>query len=272
MLVDFDSGYGQQPFHDLCADYPGPEAYDPHDFRIEWGPIFHRGRLDGSARVLVVGQDPAQHETIVRRILVGTAGRRTQGFLAKLGITQSYVMVNTFLYSVYGQSGGNKHKNEPRIVGYRNKWFKAVLGLGNIEAVVSLGSLADDAWNVWLKTTDGATYKTLPYQHISHPTWPESSAPDAATQAANTKVMLTKWNAALAALGPQIKHPDTPTALVPYGDAFKPSELVDIIAKDLPAGLPAWMRGDAAWATRQGADAAAKRRTIAVTVPDGVIP
>jgi hypothetical protein len=222
--------------------------------------------------VLVIGQDPAQHETIVRRILIGTAGRRTQGFLAKLGITQSYVMVNTFLYSVYGQSGGNKHKNEPGIVGYRNKWFKAVLGLGNVEAVVSLGSLADDAWHAWLKTADGTAYKTLAYQHIPHPTWPESSAPDAATQAANTKIMLTKWNAALTALGPQVKHPDAPTALVPYGDAFKPSELVDIIAKDLPAGLPAWMRGDAAWATRQGADAAAKRRTIAVTVPDGVIP
>ncbi|WFU25262.1 hypothetical protein QA649_03170 [Bradyrhizobium sp. CB1717] len=127
MLTEFDAGYGEQPFRDLCANYPGPEVYDPHDFRIEWGPIFHRGRLDGSARVLVVGQDPAQHETIARRILVGTAGRRTQGFLAKLGIKQSYVMVNTFLYSVYGQSGGSKHKNEPGIVDYRNKWFKAVL-------------------------------------------------------------------------------------------------------------------------------------------------
>ncbi|TYL87288.1 uracil-DNA glycosylase [Bradyrhizobium rifense] len=272
MLVEFDSGYDQQPFRDLCASYPGAETYDPQDFRIEWGPIFHRGRLDGSARVLVVGQDPAQHETIVRRILVGTAGRRAQGFLAKLGITQSYVMVNTFLYSVYGQSGGNKHKNEPGIVLYRNKWFKAVLGLGNIEAVVSLGSLADEAWHAWLKTADGAVYKTLAYQHITHPTWPESSAHDNATRAANTKIMLTKWNAALTVLAPQIQHPDVPTTLVPYGDAFKPIELFDIIAKDLPAGLPAWMRGDTPWAVRQGADAAAKRRTITITIPDGVIP
>jgi len=272
MLTEFDGGYGEQPFRDLCTDYPGPEAYDPHDFRIEWGPIFHRGRLDGSARVLVVGQDPAQHETIVRRILVGTAGRRTQGFLAKLGITRSYVMVNTFLYSVYGQSGGSKHKNEPGIVDYRNKWFKAVLGTASIEAVVSLGGLADEAWKAWLKTADGAAYKTLAYQHIPHPTWPESSAHDAATQAANTKIMLTKWNTALAALAPAVKHPDVQTALVPYGDAFKPAELVDIIAKDLPAGLPAWMRGDRSWAVRQGADAAAKRRNITITVPDGVIP
>ncbi len=41
-----------------------------------------------------------------RRALVGETGRRAQGFLAKVGITTSYVMVNTFLYSVYGQSGG----------------------------------------------------------------------------------------------------------------------------------------------------------------------
>ena len=52
--------------------------------------------------MLLIGQDPAQHEAITRRILVGEAGQRTQGFLAKLGITRSYVMVNTYLYSVYG--------------------------------------------------------------------------------------------------------------------------------------------------------------------------
>jgi hypothetical protein len=75
------------------------DVYPAARFRIERGPIFHRGRLDGSARVLVVGQDPVQHETVVRRILVGEAGRRQQGFLAKLGIIRSYVLINTFLYS-----------------------------------------------------------------------------------------------------------------------------------------------------------------------------
>jgi len=27
------------------------------------GPVFHRGRLDGSARVVAIGQDPAQRVT-----------------------------------------------------------------------------------------------------------------------------------------------------------------------------------------------------------------
>ena len=98
-MVEFDPGYGDAPFKTLVRRLSGADIYPADGFRVEWGPIFHRGRLDGS-RVLVIGQDPAQHESIVRRILVGEAGQRCQGFLAKLGITQSYVMVNTFLYSV----------------------------------------------------------------------------------------------------------------------------------------------------------------------------
>jgi len=31
---------------------------------------------------------------------VGEAGQRVQGFLSRLGIDRSYVMVNAFLYSV----------------------------------------------------------------------------------------------------------------------------------------------------------------------------
>ena len=108
----FDPGYFQEPFRTLAEDYPEADVYPPDQFRVEWGPIFHRGRLDGSARVLVIGQDPAQHETIVRRILVGEAGRRLQGFLAKLGVTRSYVLINTFLYSVYG-SVKAKHEERP---------------------------------------------------------------------------------------------------------------------------------------------------------------
>ena len=102
MSHPFDPGYVAEPFLTLCAEYPEVNVYPSDQFRLEWGPIFHRGRLDGSARVLVIGQDPAQHETVVRRILVGEAGRRVQGLLAKLGITHSYVFINTFLYSVYG--------------------------------------------------------------------------------------------------------------------------------------------------------------------------
>ena len=105
----------------------GRRSIPDSDFRIEWGPVFHRGRLDGSATVLLIGQDPAANEAIVRRILVGVAGKRTQGLLRKLGLTRSYVMVNTFLYSVYGQQGGEKHRNDPKIAAYRHQWLDALL-------------------------------------------------------------------------------------------------------------------------------------------------
>jgi uracil-DNA glycosylase len=51
---------------------------------VEWGPIFHRGRLDGTAKLLIVGQDLGQHEPIARRILVGEAVQLMQSFLRKL--------------------------------------------------------------------------------------------------------------------------------------------------------------------------------------------
>ena len=58
------------------------------DFRLDGGPIFNRGPLDGSARLLIIRQDPAQHETIV----------------AKLGFTRGYGFINMYLYSAGGVS------------------------------------------------------------------------------------------------------------------------------------------------------------------------
>ena len=44
------------------------------------GPIFHRGGLVGSSRVVVIGQDPAQHERIVRQNLLAEAGLLDRGW------------------------------------------------------------------------------------------------------------------------------------------------------------------------------------------------
>src|SRR5919202_4330491 len=195
MPTPFDPGYVEAPFDALVTSYPGPNVYKRSDFRIEWGPVFHRGRLDGSARVLVIGQDPAQHETIARRILVGEAGHRLQGFLAKLGIDRSYVMVNTFLYSVFGQGGGNKHKDDKKIAAYRNQWIEAILAPGKIDAVVTLGALATAAWDAWTASATGTQPKAV---RITHPTQPESSAGSSADKhAAAIKAMLDNWNAGL---------------------------------------------------------------------------
>ncbi|HEY4159317.1 MAG TPA: uracil-DNA glycosylase family protein [Polyangiaceae bacterium] len=271
---DFDPGYGSEPFRSLAADYPGTDVYPSADFRSEWGPIFHRGRLDGSSRILVIGQDPATHETIARRILIGTAGHRVQGFLAKLGIDRSYTMINTYLYSVYGQSGGEHHKQDPKIAAYRARWFDALLASSPIEAVVALGGLADTAWTLYLagSTAGVAKAKGLVYAHVPHPTYPESgSGGVAAKKKQLTTQMLAAWNTALIPLHAALEHPDAKRALVPYGEAFVPAELPEIPAFDLPAGSPDWMRGVDGWATRTGDTPDAKRRTLTVHVPKAVV-
>jgi uracil-DNA glycosylase len=270
MAHDFDEGYGQEPFRSLVGEYPGDDIYPAADFRTEWGPIFHRGRLDGSARVLVIGQDPAAHETIARRILVGVAGQRTQGFLAKLGLTRSYVFVNTFLYSVVTQSGGTSHQNDAAIVGYRNRWIDAIIDTNGIEAVIALGTLADHAWTLWKKTPKGKA-TNVAFAHIIHPTADRNVHGDA-QHAAFVKQMLVNWNSALTTAHAAITHPDVSGPLVLYGDDFLPTDLVEIPEIDLPAGLPRWMRSLDPWASRVGANAAAQRATIQVVVPPAFLP
>ncbi|WP_441248339.1 uracil-DNA glycosylase family protein [Kitasatospora sp. McL0602] len=265
-MHEFDPGYGREPYASLVRSHPGTETYPTTGFRTEWGPIFHRGRLDGSARVLVIGQDPAAHEAVTRRILVGTAGRRFQGFLAKLGITSSYVMINTYLYSVYGQQAGNAHAHDDAIAAYRNAWLDALTNDNPIEAVIALGGLADTAFRTWRTTPAGAAYSGA-YRHILHPTYPDSAASTGADRAQAMAKMLTDWNSGLDALHGAIPTPDQPVPLVHYGTDLLPADLGTIPEADLPPGLPAWMRSDEPWASRQGATAADKRATIVVQIP-----
>jgi len=268
-MIDFDPGYVAEPYISLCKDYESA-AYPSDAFRLEWGPIFHRGRLDGSARVLVIGQDPAAQEDMARRILVGTAGHRVQGFLAKLGITKSYVMLNTFAFSVLNQTGGEHNKTNIAIIAYRNRWFDAVLANGKVQAVVAFGDLAHDAWKRYLHAS-GQAHANLPFQAVRHPTWPESSTAathgDAAAVAAATATMLAQWNTAIVALRQDGITTDTAPQAAAYGSAFTPAELPAIPAADLPAGLPSWMTGSDGWASRTGANAAEKRKTLTVVVP-----
>ena len=270
MAHPFDPGYFKEPFSTLADEYPGEEVYPASQFRVEWGPIFHRGRLDGSARVLVIGQDPAQHETVIRRILVGEAGRRVQGFLAKLGIIRSYVYINTYLYSVYG-SVKAKTRRDPQLLAYRHRWLDALLLGQKVEGVLALGQAADEAWQFWKATPAGQSVN-LGYAAVGHPTYPESfSKGDKTKLAAATKKLLQGWNAGLQALSPHVLHPDVPTPLALYGETWAEGDRVGIPEFDLPAGLPSWMHEQDGWAKRTGADDIAKRRNITINVPKGVV-
>ena len=278
MAHEFDPGYPER-FWPLLRDHPGPETYPPHDFRVEWGPIFHRGRLDGSARVLVIGQDPAAHEAISRRILIGLAGQRVQGFLAKLGITRSYVMVNAFLYSVYGQEAAQRHKDDEPILDYRHRWLDELAAGNDFDAVIAFGQLAGQGIARWRRTPGGRPHHKVPLVRLTHPTAPDSAA--AAGQVSleeATRRLLEGWNEGLTKLSGVIV-PDKPKKLVPYGTRFLARDLTPIPEADLPPGAPPWMRSSEEWAWRRpledkdgthpaGVSASeAKRAGIAVRVP-----
>lgn len=265
MQHEFDAGY-PSPFDDLVGDYPGTDVYPEKDFRTEWGPVFHRGRLDGSARVLVIGQDPAQHEAIARRILVGEAGQRVQGFLAKAGVDRSYVMINAFLYSVYGQGAGERHRANGAIAAYRNRWLDAIVERSPIEVVVTFGTLAAEAHEQW--TDVGGAGADVPCVVARHPTSPESAAAHGeGTYASAMRKLLDNWNDALRDVRDAVSRPDASRPLEPYGKTLRKGDLRPVPEGDVPPGLPAWMRGADEWAKRTGRSAALKRATITVTVP-----
>jgi len=92
-VTEFDRGPSNALARYL-ASFPGYEASERELFWYDWGPVFYRGRLTGSARLMGIASDPGPTERIACRTLVGNAGQRVQGFLSKLGLTRSYVLVN----------------------------------------------------------------------------------------------------------------------------------------------------------------------------------
>ncbi len=201
-------------------------------FRMRWGPIYYRGRLDGSAKVIVIGQDPAADEDVARRILVGAAGQRVQGLLRKLGLTRSYVMVNTFLYGLRGQidAGARQISASPSIRSWRNALLD-LLATSQTEAILAFGAGAHHVVDLWA----GAAGRFV--ARMTHP----SARDDAA--------LLRNWNDWL----PQLRSRVTPDpggtpSTQPYSSRFRKSDLERIPLRDLAFGVPRWMgEGDTAF-------------------------
>ncbi len=206
----------------------------PERFRLDFGPVYYRGRLDGTARVLIVGQDPAPNELVGHRAFVGASGQRVQGFLRRLGIRRDYLMINTFLYPVFGQFSGTLEglTADPDILGFRNRLLDRIVGRNPLETVITVGRAGRDAVERW---PGGAGFNPVA---IMHP-----SARDAAS-------LMADWNQGLADLRPAV----TPEAGVTvdtssYGDKFTPADHEPIPRRDLPFGVPVW-HGEGSHASR----------------------
>jgi hypothetical protein len=205
-------------------------------FRLEFGPVFYRGRLDGSARVLFVAQDPAPNELIAHRALVGSAGQRVQGFLRKLGIDRSYLMLNTFLFPVIGQFDAELRRIslEAPILTARNAWFDHAAAANRFEVVIAAGQAAAHAVASWPGHT------AFEVVEIQHP-----SAREAVALAAS-------WNKGLRRARPLVV-PDRGAVVdtTDYARTMLPTDRAPIPRRDLPFGIPPWM-GDGEHVERDG--------------------
>lgn len=222
MAVNYDPG-PPPSWEALFATAPIAFFEQEPRFRTEFGPVYYRGRLDGTSRVLIIGQDPATDEILAQRTLVGAAGQTTQGLLKKLGLSRSYTMFNTFLYGIHGQVSAktNLLSLNPLILNFRNALFDKLVAENSIEAILTLGKGARHAFENW----GGGAGRTV--FHLVHPTAQEG--------------VTANWNSQLPAMRAAITPDAGMTSdTTPYGAKFKKTDRADIPRTDLNFGVPVW--------------------------------
>lgn len=168
-------------------------------------------------------------------------------------------MINTFAYAIFNQDMALPHIGDPDIQAYRHQWLEAAFAKGKIEAVVTFGTPAFNAWTAFKATPAGQAVTAFHHRAL-HPTADKPGGP------ISRKDLLDNWNVALQALRSNIQHPDVTTPLVLYGNDFTPAELPEIPSRDLPMGVPSWMRNADFWAAMSNPPGD-QRANISITVP-----
>jgi len=241
MAIEFDSG-PPAAWATLFSTLPDYSPFKQH-FWFDWGPIIYRGRLDGTAKVLCIASDPGATERIAGRTLVGDAGQRVQGFLAKLGITHSYLCLNAFAYGLFPTHADQAGPvlNDLDQLKWRNKVYDKAKG-AKVQAIIAFGGEAQDAVALW------PGKGTTPLFKLPHP----SSHVEA--------TLVTKWCKGITDLRAIVTpdadgHADLPN----YGNAFAESDYAPIPRRDLPYGVPVFL-GDDAWARKTAVHASSVTR------------
>src|SRR6188472_734085 len=160
--MDFDPG----PPPALAQHFANLPSYAAKRelFWYDWGPVFYRGRLDGSCRLLGIASDPGPTERIACRTLVGDAGQRVQGFLTKLGLTRSYSLVNAYAYALRPSRAQQAAPllSRPDHLSWRNTLLQLITG-EQLQAIVAFGAQARAAVQLWDSKPD------VPVFEVPHP-------------------------------------------------------------------------------------------------------
>jgi len=179
-MIDFDPGaapgteFDKGPPVALARHFaalPSIPAEHRDLFWYDWGPVFYRGRLNGTAKVLGIASDPGPTERLVGRTLVGDAGQRVQGFLTKLGLTGSYVLVNAFPHAVHPTDVSRALPLLSRAdhLAWRNRFYDLVTD-ATLEAVVAFDGTAQAALHLWGNAPDVPTFE------VPHPSAHDGAA------------------------------------------------------------------------------------------------
>lgn len=134
-------------------------------FRWIFGPMWYRGRLsENSVQVFVVGQEGAQDENVTNRAFTGSTGTRVQKFLNHLGIYRSYLFMNTFVYTIFGQLEPDNPKfawmeqgETSPIVKYRHGLFDhmAETNSESLSLIMGVGSGGKNSVATWINSRGG---------------------------------------------------------------------------------------------------------------------
>jgi hypothetical protein len=229
-------------FMDATPDYEAAVG-DSTTFWYAFGPVLYRGRLDGSARILCIASDPGPAECLpfIRRTLVGDSGQKTQGFLAKLGLTRSYVLVNAFAVAMRPSQktkGLKALRTNAAIRAARHGLYDRLLAGGAVQAIVAFGSVAHEAYDHWAASNPAV--KAIAKFKLAHPAAVDrtGSGNDAALKAwakavRNLRTIVTP-DAGGDASGPN------------FGKYFTEVDYVRIPRWDMPPVAPAYA-GDDSW-------------------------
>ncbi len=241
-------------------------------FWYNFGPVFYRGRLDGSARIMVIASDPGPEECLpfVRHPMVGDAGQRVQGFLARLGINRSYVLVNAYAYAMrpsfvkknYGKAILTESFSRVvppldltpaqlaevhKITTWRNEFFTRVARSSHLEAIVPMGGNAGPAYTVWMASLAADDpIRRIPVVKVDHP-----SAVDRNPGGPRPDSSLAGWQKAVTKLRGLVKPDAGQSNAGPnYGEYFTENDYTRIPRADLPRNAPVTLGDNSD--TRQG--------------------
>jgi hypothetical protein len=165
-----------------------------------------------------------------------------QGFLAKLGLTRSYLCLNAFAYALFPSQA----HTAPEMLADRDQltWRNRLFDMARsdaLEAVVAFGQVAQEAVDLWPGVAG------IPLKKIPHPSSHDEQA------------LLAAWRTAITELRAIVTPDDDGDATGPnYGSSFDESDYAAIPRADLPFGAPAFL-GDDAWRRAAGGNSTVSR-------------